>query len=453
MGDQPENGPQAQANETGDNAGHVGVDRRRFLGLSASASLPWATGCIGAAIKGGTTTRVHQITSVPPTSQTELSTPVLTTTSPYRAHLGPDTFERLSGLEVVEAELEADEELNVTGSQCVKVHDSGSDGAWLHVPLREPIDFTNARLSCYLSTTGRGATNLPYVFLWDVDGNGFLLRAIVRSDERLVRTDFGVLGQQDDDTPADLGRIEQVSFRVGPTDESGVQTVYLDYPTRVKVPDTPTVVFMFDDGNETDYTEGFPYLSQYDYPAISYINTDIIGDDGRLSEEQVAELTSGGWLVGSHTASHENLSQLTDTDAIRRQVATAKEWLLERGYTEGAQHFCYPYGGVDEQALEVVSELHRTGRVGGIQPIALPSNPQLIPGEGEPELSDATALLDQAVQFGGVVSFFFHSIDQEYRPEFHRIVDEVHRRDQAGELQVVRLDELEAMAADAVITE
>lgn len=409
--------------------------------MSVGASVPWAAGCIGSAIEDGTTPQEKRSTSVP-----------TTTTSPYRTQFGRDTFDRLSGLEVVDAELKTNHEYNITGSQCVELHDPGSDGAWLHIPLREPIDFANARMSCYLSTDGPGATNLPYIFLWDVNGNAFLLRGVVRSDERLIRTDFGVLGPQDDDSPVDLTQIDQVSFRIGPTSESGEQNVYLDYPTRVKVPDTPTVVFMFDDGNETDYTEAFPYLSQYDYPAISYVNTDIINDDGRLTEEQLAELTNDGWLVGSHTASHENLSELNDTAAIKRQVSTAKQWLIERGYTEGAQHFCYPYGGVDEQALEIVSQFHRTGRVGGIQPTALPANPQLIPGEGEPELSEVNALLDQAVQFGGVVSLFFHSIDEEYREEFHRIVDEVHRRDQADELQVVRIDELEAMAEDAIIT-
>lgn len=453
MAGQTEETQQADVVGDGDRAERVGIDRRRFVGMSIGASLSLTAGCIGAAIEGGTTTREQQSTSVPTTSKTEPPTSVPTTTSPYRTRLDGDTFEQLTGLEAVEGELTANTKYNITGSQCVELHDPGSDGAWLHIPLREPVDFSNARISCYLSTNGPGATKLPYVFLWDVDGNGFLLRAIVRSDERLVRTDFGILGPQDDDAPIDLTQIEQVSFRIGPTDKSGMQNVYFDYPTRVKVPNTPTVVFMFDDGNETDYTEGFPYLSQYDYPAVSYINTDIIGDEGRLSEEQVAELTSGGWLVGSHTASHENLSELGDTAAIRRQVSTAKEWLMERGYTEGAQHFCYPYGGVDQQALEVVSQFHRTGRVGGIQPIALPSNPQLIPAEGEPDLSEVNALLNQAIEFGGVVSLFFHSIDEEYRPEFQRIVDEVHRRDRADELQVVRLDELEAMAADAIMAE
>jgi len=435
--------------------GRFDIDRRQFLSTSAGVSVLSIAGCIGAAIKGGATDEEHPRFVTPTTtSQTERPTPVSTPTErPYRTGLGEDTFERLEGIEVVDGEMQLNDSRNVTGTQCVEFHDPTSDGAWLHVPLREPVDFANARLSCYLATDGPGATNLPYVFLWDIDGNAFLLRGVVRSDERLIRTDFGVLGHRDADSPADLNRIDQVSFRIGSTDESGVQNAYLDYPTRVEVPDTPSVVFMFDDGNETDYTEAFPYLSQYDYPAITYVNTDIINDEGRLSEDQLADLASGGWLIGSHTASHENLSALSDTDAIRRQVAEAKQWLVERGYTEGAHHFCYPYGGVDEQALEIVSQFHRTGRVSGIQPIALPSNPQLIPGEGDPELPEVNALLDRAVQFGGVVCLFFHNLEEEYRVEFHRIVDEIHRRDQAGDLQVVRFDELEAMAEDAAVSE
>jgi peptidoglycan/xylan/chitin deacetylase (PgdA/CDA1 family) len=225
--------------------------------------------------------------------------------------------------------------------------------------------------------------------------------------------------------------------------------MYLDYPARVPLPETPTGVFMFDDGGETDFTEAFPCLSGYGYPATPYVNTADISTRRKLSESQLADLAAGGWLVGSHTATHPNLRDLDDPAAIRSEVGDAREWLTERGCTDGASHFAYPYDAVDEQALRIVSEFHSTGRAGGWQPVPLPSSPQLIPGAGGPEPGEATRLLDQAVRYGGVVCFFFHYLDGDPLERVRRVVDEVHRREREGELQVVRVDELEAMAGRA----
>lgn len=54
-----------------------------------------------------------------------------------RTELGPDTFERLSDLEVAGGSLRANHEWAVTGTQCAAVHDEGPDGAWPHVDLRD----------------------------------------------------------------------------------------------------------------------------------------------------------------------------------------------------------------------------------------------------------------------------------------------------------------------------
>jgi peptidoglycan/xylan/chitin deacetylase (PgdA/CDA1 family) len=220
--------------------------------------------------------------------------------------------------------------------------------------------------------------------------------------------------------------------------------VYLDNPCRIEAPDTPKVVFQFDDGNESDYTRALPYLSQYDYPAITYVNTENVGNDGRLDEGLLQELKAEGWLVGSHTTDHTDLTEPSDEAEIERRVRDAKQWLIERGFTDGARHFAYPYNAVDERALSIVSRFHDTGRVWDWNPVALPTNLQLIPGEGEVRLSKMRTLLDWATRYGGVVVLYYHNLESEDAfEEFRAVVDEVRRRDRAGEVDVVRLDELE----------
>jgi peptidoglycan/xylan/chitin deacetylase (PgdA/CDA1 family) len=360
-----------------------------------------------------------------------------------RVGLDADTFERLADLKVISGRLSADTERHTTGTQCAAL-ETGADGAWLRIPLSEPMDFTNARVACDVATDGPAAGDYLYLDLRDVNGNRFRTRTTVRGHRRLVRVDFGVVNPRVDGPAVDLGKVNRLSFRPGPRKGSGSETVYLDNPCRIEAPDTPKVVFQFDDGNESDYTRALPYLSQYDYPAITYVNTENVGNDGRLDEGLLQELKAEGWLVGSHTTDHTDLTEPSDEAEIERRVRDAKQWLIERGFTDGARHFAYPYNAVDERALSIVSRFHDTGRVWDWNPVALPTNLQLIPGEGEVRLSKMRTLLDWATRYGGVVVLYYHNLESEDAfEEFRAVVDEVRRRDRAGEVDVVRLDELE----------
>ncbi|MFP4626495.1 MAG: polysaccharide deacetylase family protein [Natronomonas sp.] len=409
--------------------------RRKFISTVGGLALTSAAGCLG--ITGDSGREIND-------SQNSNGDGIEATEEPdiRRVGLGADTFEHLSDLETVGGKLSADTERHITGTQCAAL-DTGADGAWLHIPLSEPLDFSNARPACYLATDGTAAGKYLYLDLRDGDGNRFRTRTVVRGHEELIRVDFGIINPQVDDEAVDLENITQVSFRPGPRSESGTETVYLDYPSRIKAPDTPKFVFQFDDGGETDYTQGFSYLSQFDYPAITYVNTDTIGSNNYLNEKQLQELKAEGWLIGSHTTDHTNLTELSDSDEIERKVRDAKQWLVEREFTEGARHFAYPYNGIDEQALSVVSRYHDTGRVAGWQPVALPSNLQLIQGDGDPTLSEIQTLLDWATRYGGVVVVYYHSLRAEKDiEEFRAVVDEVHRRERASDVEVIRLDEL-----------
>jgi len=407
--------------------------RRKLVATLCGSSLISATGCLSF--------NSDKNSQTPQTNSEE------TQKEPPRIGLGADTFERFSGLEVVDGRLSPDTERHVTGTQCAAL-ETGADGAWLHISLDEPMDFSNARLSCYLATDGTSAGKYLYANLSDKDGNRFRTRTVIRSHGELIQVDFAIVNPQVDNVAVDLENITRVSFRPGPRDQSGNEVVYLDSPNRVVAPDTAKVVFQFDDGNKTDYTEGLPYLSQYDYPAITYVNTNTIGDTGKLDQRQLQELKEKGWLIGSHTADHVDLKKLSDTAEIERQVRDAQEWLVDHGFTEGARHFAYPYNRIDEQALSVVSRFHDTGRVWGWQPIARPSNLQVIPGEGDPTPTKIREVLDQVIQYGGVVSIWYHSLSKdESLRNFKAVVDEVRERERVGDVDVIRHDELESLAS------
>lgn len=366
-----------------------------------------------------------------------------------RSGLGPDTFEHLSDIDVSDGRLSSDTERHVAGTQCAKL-ETDSTGAALHISLDRPIDFKNARVSCYMAREGSAAGSFPYIDLTDTDGNTFRTRAVHRSRNRLTRLDFGVLDPEVDNEPVDLGVISEVSFRFGPTDESGREVVYIDEPQKVHAPDTPKVIFQFDDGYVTDYTEALPYLSQYGYSAISYVSPDMIGTPGKLNEDQLHELKEAGWLIGSHSMNHTNLSKLDSAADIEENVKRAKRWLEERGFTRGARHFAYPYDATSEQAISVVSRHHATGRVSSWQPVALPSNLQAIPGDGDIPVEELRTLLRQAIAYGGTVCLYFHNLQEsDTLANFKQVVDHVRQYEKKGTVDVIGLDKLETLVRDS----
>jgi len=410
--------------------------RRDLLNVLGTVCLTGGAGCLDIDAVGGDATDGRS------TEDTGRNTEA---PAPAGVNLGVETFEDLAALEAVGGRLIADTERQVTGTQCAALETDG-DGAWLHVPLADPVDFSNARLACHVAVDGTAAGNFLYLDLVDADGNRFRTRTVVRSQTELVSVDFGILDPQVDETAVDLERITHLSFRPGPRKATGTETVYLDYPRRIPAPETAKVVFQFDDGSETDLSEALPYLSQYDYPAIAYVNTERVGNDGKLDEAQLTELQRANWLIGSHTPDHTDLTAISEPVEVERRVRGAKEWLVSRGFGDGARHFAYPYNAVNEHVLSIVDEIHATGRVSSWQPVALPSNLQLIPAKGDPTPSAFSELLGWTIKYGGVLTVLHHSLSTAAEvTAFHEIVDEVHRRDRLGDVDVIRLDELESI--------
>ena len=91
------------------------------------------------------------------------------------------------------------------------------------------------------------------------------------------------------------------------------------------------VVLTFDDGYLDFYTEAFPILRQYGYPATIFLPTDYIDgskpglrEKKHLAWEQVRELSQSGIDFGSHTCSHPQLYDLKPNE-IELELRKSKE--------------------------------------------------------------------------------------------------------------------------------
>jgi len=125
------------------------------------------------------------------------------------------------------------------------------------------------------------------------------------------------------------------------------------------------VALTFDDGYENFYEYAFPVLHRYEFPAMVYLITDLIGQpsawfaqEGRdtpllMGVERIRQLRSAGIDFGSHGATHRKLAEV-DADSLHDEVFRSKQQ-LEALLDEAVDHFCYPYGSHNLAAAEAVA--------------------------------------------------------------------------------------------------
>lgn len=123
-----------------------------------------------------------------------------------------------------------------------------------------------------------------------------------------------------------------------------------------------SVVITIDDGYTTTYSEAFPILRRYGFPATLYIYTDFI-ENGGVTWAQLKEMKASGLIsVQPHSKTHANLKRRrrneTDTGyraRIATEIRTPKQ-LLETRLNIRGRSFAYPFGAANAEVVEFVRD-------------------------------------------------------------------------------------------------
>lgn len=125
-----------------------------------------------------------------------------------------------------------------------------------------------------------------------------------------------------------------------------------------------SVVLTFDDGYKNFYQFAYPVLKKYRFPSIVYILSNLIGKesiwfkkDNRdtpplLTIEEINYLKKQGVDFGSHGRNHVKLAEVS-LSLAREEIEKSKEE-LENIFGFKFEHFCYPYGSLNEDVKELV---------------------------------------------------------------------------------------------------
>ena len=216
---------------------------------------------------------------------------------------------------------------------------------------------------------------------------------------------------------------------VGSPDRSSINTIEVSVqdnslgPVSVKFgligytdePPRPAVSLTFDDGRISQYTLARKKMDEYGMPGTAYINDYSVGDGTHMSIAQLKEMQDqSGWDISAHTSNHTNLVNATASE-VERQFRVNKTWLIENGFSKGANHLAYPFGRFDyEKVIPLAKKYFASARTVASYPeSSKTSNPYALRGYyvlNTASLQQMKNAVTRAIANNEWALFTFHSI-------------------------------------------
>ena len=120
--------------------------------------------------------------------------------------------------------------------------------------------------------------------------------------------------------------------------------------------DTRMVAITFDDGFASDYVVAAPELASRGMKATSFINPIQVDQEGRVSVDQLRELQTSGWEIGSHGMQHEDLTLLPKEEVLY-DIIDAVVWFAVNDFGT-IKSFATPFGAFNDDVLASIGKHH-----------------------------------------------------------------------------------------------
>ncbi|MDI3269737.1 MAG: polysaccharide deacetylase family protein, partial [Bacillota bacterium] len=114
------------------------------------------------------------------------------------------------------------------------------------------------------------------------------------------------------------------------------------------------VVITFDDGYASTVEVALPLLQQHSFQATLFLQGNILGRPGAVTETMVQTWLQAGMELGSHTMRHLDLTRVSEKD--REGEVGGSRSFLEKTFAVPVLTFAYPAGRSNEKARAMVEE-------------------------------------------------------------------------------------------------
>jgi peptidoglycan/xylan/chitin deacetylase (PgdA/CDA1 family) len=117
---------------------------------------------------------------------------------------------------------------------------------------------------------------------------------------------------------------------------------------------TRPVIITFDDGYEDNYTNAYPILKEYNFPATVFLISGFIGKPHYLNADQILQMED---LVSfqDHTVTHRSLATLSA--AVQEHELSASRQAIEALTGQNVFAVAYPDGSYNRTTIEITRQL------------------------------------------------------------------------------------------------
>lgn len=130
---------------------------------------------------------------------------------------------------------------------------------------------------------------------------------------------------------------------------------------KLKLPQK-SIILSFDDGYKDFYTEVFPILKEENVKAVDYVIADFLNRPNFMFSYQVQEIAKSPLIeVGAHTMDHVWLKGVSKETASYEIGKSRVD--LQKLTGKPINSFAYPFGALDQQAVELVRDSGFTNAV------------------------------------------------------------------------------------------